>query len=102
MATFTAIRSKTQNARALRGVIEYVEQEKKTRWGDARLVTGHNCVPQSALSEMQMTKTVSAKQEGRSSTTSSSPSLRTMISRLRRSMPSVWNLHNTSFQILKW
>ncbi|MDE6591141.1 MAG: relaxase/mobilization nuclease domain-containing protein, partial [Oscillospiraceae bacterium] len=56
MATFTAIRNKTQNARALRGVIEYVEQEKKTRWGDARLVTGHNCVPQSALTEMQMTK----------------------------------------------
>ena len=33
-----------------------MEQEKKTRWGDVRLVIGHNCVPQSALTEMQMTK----------------------------------------------
>ncbi|MBD5085515.1 MAG: relaxase/mobilization nuclease domain-containing protein [Clostridiales bacterium] len=56
MATFTAIRNKKQSASVLRSVIEYVEQEKKTRWGDARLVTGHNCVPQSALTEMQMTK----------------------------------------------
>ena len=56
MATFTAIRSKKQSASVLRSVIEYVEQEKKTRWGDARLVVGHNCVPQSALTEMQMTK----------------------------------------------
>ena len=56
MATFTAIRNKKQSASVLRSVIEYVEQEKKTCWGDARLVTGHNCVPQSALTEMQMTK----------------------------------------------
>ena len=56
MATFTAIRNKKQSASVLRSVIGYVEQEKKTRWGDARLVLGHNCVPQSALTEMQMTK----------------------------------------------
>ena len=56
MATFTAIRNKKQSTSVLRSVIEYVEQEKKTRWGDARLVLGHNCVPQSALTEMQMTK----------------------------------------------
>ena len=56
MATFTAIRNKKQSASVLHNVIEYVEQEKKTRWGNARLVVGHNCVPQSALTEMQMTK----------------------------------------------
>ncbi len=56
MATFTAIQCKKQTASSMRGVIDYVEQEKKTRLGDARLVTGHNCVPQSALAEMQMTK----------------------------------------------
>ena len=56
MATFTAIQCKKQTASSMRGVIDYVEQEKKTRWGNARLVTGHNCVPQSALAEMQMTK----------------------------------------------
>ena len=56
MATFTAINRKTQNAKALRNVVKYVEQEKKTRWGDAWFVTGHNCVPHSALTEMRMTK----------------------------------------------
>ena len=56
MATFTAIQCKKQSASSMRGVIDYVEQEKKTRWGDAWLVTGSNCVPQSAFIEMQMTK----------------------------------------------
>ena len=40
----------------MRRVIDYVKQEKKTRWGNALLVTGSNCVPQSAFIEMQMTK----------------------------------------------
>ena len=56
MATFTAIQCKKQSASSMRGVIDYVEQEKKTRLGDAWLVTGSNCVPQSAFIEMQMTK----------------------------------------------
>ena len=49
MATFTAIQCKKQSASSMRGVIDYVEQEKKTCWGDALLVTGSNCVPQSAF-----------------------------------------------------
>ena len=56
MATFTAIQCKKQSASSMRGVIDYVKQEKKTHWGDALLVTGSNCVPQSAFIEMQMTK----------------------------------------------
>ena len=56
MATFTAIRCMKQSASSMRSVIDYVEQEKKTRWGDAWLVTGSSCVPQSAFVEMQMTK----------------------------------------------
>ena len=40
MATFTAIQCKKQSASSMRGVIDYVEQEKKTRWGDAHLVVG--------------------------------------------------------------
>jgi len=43
MATFTAIRCKKQSVSSMRGVIDYVEQEKKTRLG-RRLVTGSNCV----------------------------------------------------------
>lgn len=56
MATFTAIQNKKQSAGAMRGVLDYVEKEEKTRWGDTWLVTGNNCVPQSAFIEMQMTK----------------------------------------------
>lgn len=56
MATFTAIQCMKQSASSMRGVIDYVKQEKKTRWGDAWLVTGSDCVPQSAFIEMQMTK----------------------------------------------
>ena len=99
MATFTAIRCKKQSVSSMRGVIDYVEQEKKTRWGNAWLVTGSNCVPQSAFIEMQMTKERFRKQEGRSSTTSSSPSLRRTMSRPRRSTPSVWSLHRNSSRI---
>ena len=32
MATFTAIRCKKQSASSMRGVIDYVEQEKKRAW----------------------------------------------------------------------
>ena len=56
MATFTAINCKHQTSGAMRGTLDYVAQEKKTRWGDAKLVTGHNCVPQSAYTEMLTTK----------------------------------------------
>ncbi|MFG6351479.1 MAG: relaxase/mobilization nuclease domain-containing protein [Oscillospiraceae bacterium] len=64
MATFTAIRCKKQSASSMRGVIDYVEQEKKTRLGDAWLVSGSNCVPQSAFIEMQMTKERFRKADG--------------------------------------
>ena len=56
MATFTAIQNKKQSAGAMCGVLDYVEKGEKTRWGDAWLVTGSDCVPQSAFIEMQMTK----------------------------------------------
>ena len=64
MATFTAIRNKKQAPSAMLNVLNYVAQEKKTRWGDARLVTGHNCVPQSSFIEMQMTKNRFRKPDG--------------------------------------
>ena len=64
MATFTAIQCKKQSASSMRGVIDYVEQEEKTRWSDAWLVTGSDCVPQSAFIEMQMTKERFHKTDG--------------------------------------
>lgn len=56
MATFTTIKNKKQTAGVLGGVLKYVQQEKKTCAGGLRFVTGHNCVPQSAYTEMMTTK----------------------------------------------
>ena len=65
MATFTAIQNKKQAPSTMLNVLNYVAQEKKTRWGDALLVTGHNCVPQSSFIEMQTTKNRFHKPGGR-------------------------------------
>ena len=65
MATFTAIKNKKQTAGVLGGVLKYVQQEKKTRAGVLRFVTGHNCVPQSAYTEMVTTKRRFKKTDGR-------------------------------------
>ena len=65
MATFTAIQNKKQALSVMLDVLSYVAQEKKTRWGDARLVTGHNCVPKSSFIEMQTTKNRFRKTDGR-------------------------------------
>ena len=65
MAMFTAIKNKKQTAGVLGGVLKYVQQEKKTRAGGLRFVTGHNCVPQSAYTEMMTTKQRFKKMEGR-------------------------------------
>ena len=65
MATFTATKNKKQTAGVLGGDLKYVQQEKKTRAGVLRFVTGHNCVPQSAYTEMVTTKRRFKKTDGR-------------------------------------
>ncbi len=65
MATFTAVRNKKQTAGTMRAVVCYVTQLKKVSWDGAQLVSGHNCVPASALTEMQMTKERFRKTGGR-------------------------------------
>lgn len=65
MATFTAIKHSIQSRGALLGVLEYVMQEKKTRWRDVWLVTGHDCLPQSSYAEMLATKQQFRKTDGR-------------------------------------
>lgn len=65
MATFTAIQNKTQSSSALGRVLDYVSQRKKTLWDGRKLVSGHNCVAQSALSEMMATKRRFRKTNGR-------------------------------------
>lgn len=65
MATFIAIRNRKQTAGAMQGVLKYVAQDCKTRLGDLEFVTGHNCVPQCAFTEMMTTKKRFRKTDGR-------------------------------------
>ncbi len=65
MATFTAIKNATQSGGAMRGVLNYIKRKDKTLWGDRQLVTGWNCVAQSAYDEMMTTKRRHSKTDGR-------------------------------------
>ena len=56
MATFTAIKNRGGGKGALGGVTRYISQKEKTLWEGRQLVTGWNCIAQSTLSEMQLTK----------------------------------------------
>lgn len=61
MAIFTAIPEKTQTAAAMKRVINYVMQDKKTVYEDEngnrqKLVSGQNCVAESAYHEFMATK----------------------------------------------
>ena len=64
MATFTAIPEKTQTATAMRRVLDYVMQDKKTVIDGIKLVSGQNCVPESALQEFMATKHLYGKATG--------------------------------------
>ena len=56
MAIFTAIRNKTQSSDAMKNALDYIKRRDKTLWGDCQLVTGWNCVAQSAYDEMMTSK----------------------------------------------
>lgn len=56
MATFIAIPEKTQTATAMRRVLDYVMQDKKTVIDGIKFVSGQNCVPESAFQEFMATK----------------------------------------------
>ena len=62
MAIFTAISNKTQSAVTMKRVLDYVMQNYKTMFYDEtndcsyKLVSGQNCVPESAYSEFMTTK----------------------------------------------
>ncbi len=65
MATFTAIKNKSQGGSAMKNALDYVKRKDKTMWGDCQLVTGWNCVAQSAYEEMMTTKRRYGKTDGR-------------------------------------
>jgi hypothetical protein len=54
----------TQSRAAMRGVMLYVMQEKKTAWEDAPLVSGINCQPQSVYDDFLNTKLLYHKDGG--------------------------------------
>ena len=54
----------TQSRAAMRGVMLYVMQEKKTAWEDGPLVSGINCQPQSAYDDFLNTKLLYHKDGG--------------------------------------
>jgi len=64
MATFTAISNKTQNRTAMRKVLNYVMQDYKTVYNGVKLVSGQNCIPNSAYSEFMATKNQYSKANG--------------------------------------
>lgn len=64
MATFTAISNKTQNRTAMKRVLDYVMQDYKTIYNGVKLVSGQNCIPQSAYSEFMATKNQYGKANG--------------------------------------
>lgn len=65
MATFTTIKNTAQSGGALGRALDYVKQEKKTIWEERQLVSGWNCVAQSAYDEMMTTKRQYGKADGR-------------------------------------
>lgn len=64
MATFTAISEKTQTATAMKRVLDYVMQNKKTVIDGIKLISGQNCVPESAYQEFMATKHQYGKAKG--------------------------------------
>ena len=54
----------TQSRAAMRGVMLYVMQEKKTTWEGGPLVSGINCQPQSAYDDFLNTKLLYHKDGG--------------------------------------
>ena len=56
MATLIAVKNRSGSRGALGGVLRYIQQDEKTLWEGQRLVTGWNCIAESALSAKDWTK----------------------------------------------
>ena len=67
MATVNVLSNGSHGShKSLRAVLEYVEQDAKTLKDGRKLVTGIGCVPESAYSDMMITKKLYGKTDGRS------------------------------------
>lgn len=66
MATVNIMKSKRSQTRAgLAFILSYCKRDSKTRYGDRKLVSGINCVPESVYHEMMNTKMHYGKTDGR-------------------------------------
>ncbi len=66
MATVNIMKSKRSQTRAgLAFILSYCKRDSKTRYGDRKLVSGINCVPESVYHEMMNTKMHYGKPDGR-------------------------------------
>lgn len=67
MATVNVLSNGSKGThKSLRAVLEYVEQDAKTLKDGRKLVTGIGCVPETAYSDMMITKKLYGKTDGRS------------------------------------
>lgn len=64
MAIFATIPEKTQSATAMKRVLDYVMQDKKTVQDGMKLVSGQHCVPEFAYQEFMETKHQYGKANG--------------------------------------
>lgn len=64
MAIITAIPERTQNRTAMKRVLAYVMQDYKTTYKGVKLVSGQNCIPESAYTEFMATKNQYRKANG--------------------------------------
>ena len=70
MAIVAAIKGRTQSKIALRKIMDYVAQDKKTMFQDPdtnqsyRLISGQNCVAETAYQEFMATKLQHGKDHG--------------------------------------
>lgn len=64
MAIITAIPERTQNRTAMKRVLAYVMQDYKTIYEGVKLVSGQNCMPESAYTEFMATKNQYRKSNG--------------------------------------
>ena len=56
MATLTRVKIKRATCGRMLGALAYVLQDKKVRFENARVETGHNCIPYTSYLEMMFTK----------------------------------------------
>ena len=90
IATFTAISEKTQPATAMKRVLDYVMQDKKTVIDSIKLVSGQNCVPESSYQEFMQPSFDTVKRQVCSSNSMCNPLNRIAVLRRSRYTKSDW------------